>query len=193
MTQATEGPEWAWYYTQHEERWHGGYATRQEALDAGIIEYAGEGFLICRARTQAIDFKIPGWRWLDLLDELNEEALDPDGDGTVFGKLTNLQLRALEEMVGDAIRAWADLFKLTPQSWTFAETRDQETIFATDAYDAARRRLYHLRLANMGWAARVDWRWNGLSALYPQTRHIVGRVETDADELAAALAEAGAP
>jgi hypothetical protein len=173
--------EWLWYFSQDEERWCGGHANRQDAIDEGIETYGGDPFLVCRARRRKIDFEIGAYRLVEALEDHNHEALDPDGDG-LFPKLTRGQGAHLSHVVGEAIRNWADYWGLAvADAWAFAETRDQETIFATAAYDEHRRRYWHMQVAQMGFRARFDWEWNKLFKLYPRTKSIVGRCESFLD------------
>lgn len=168
--------EWLWYFSQDEERWNGGCVSRQEAIDEGIRAYGGDPFMVCRARLAPIRFAPSGWRILEMLDDLNEEALDPEGDG-LFGPVTKGQEAHLSCVVAAAIEGWARYWNNTPASWSFAETRDEETVLAGDAYDDARRRDYHLRVADMGFFTLYDWQWRKLHELYPLTKGVVGRPE----------------
>jgi len=120
-----------WYVTQDEGRWTlAAAATRDEAVAFGRNEYNGEGFMVCEASKSEIDFEV------DVLNELegiNEERVDPDGDGVFMKQPTNEQEKELSGLVAEVIKAWAEKHELLPTSWAFAEQRCEETIEAIAA------------------------------------------------------------
>lgn len=121
---------WEWYVTQSEERWlQADATTRDEAVAFGRDEYNGESFMVCEATKGEIDFEV------DVLNELegiNEDRVDPDGDG-VFMNPPNLeQEKELSRLVGETIKAWAEKHDLCPTGWVFVEQRNEETIPAAE-------------------------------------------------------------
>jgi hypothetical protein len=165
---------WAWYYTQNEDRWNGGLSCREEAIEAGLLEFNGEPFMIARARKGELDFCIPGWRIIEILEELNEEVMDPDGD-SLFGRLSPGQEAHLSYLVGEAVSGWARYWGVLPSPWRFDDKMEVERILSTAAYDESRRRFYHLKIAQMGFHSTLQWDWQRLFAIYPETRHIANR------------------
>ena len=117
-----------WYVTQDEGRWTpAAAATRDEAVAFGRNEYNGEGFMMCEANKHEIDFEV------DVLNELegiNEDRVDPDGDGVFINRPTAAQEKELSSLVAEVIKSWADKHDLRPTAWAFAEQRGEETIEA---------------------------------------------------------------
>lgn len=121
---------WEWYVTQSEERWILANATtRDEAVAFGRDEFNGEQFMVCEANKHEIDFEV------DVLNELegiNEERVDPDGDGVFINRPTAAQEKELSSLVAEVIKSWADKHDLRPTPWAFAGLRNEETIPALE-------------------------------------------------------------
>lgn len=143
-----------WWISQDQERWHRaeGIASREGAIAFGRNEYAlGEPFYICEAALEKIDLRIPEWRLIELLEFINEERVDPDGDGSVFApRPTEDQLSELETRVEQAILQWMDVHALRAQSWAFREQRAEERIPDAREYPPDVRDRYHALVARMG-------------------------------------------
>ena len=152
---------WQWFYTQDEERWNFGGATREETIICGLCEYDGEPFLICRARKSVPVLTLRADELLERLDERNEEILDPDGDGTLFERVTRGQAAHLEYEIGETIRKWAAYWGIMPTTWVFAETEREESIRLGAGYDETARVYYDCRLQAMGRAADFEWSYRG--------------------------------
>lgn len=168
---------WQWWYSQDEERYCGPCASREDAVFEGFGEYDDEPFHVCEAKQGEIRTDIPAYRLLEYLDHLNEENVDPDGNGEVF-KTTNAQDRDLERIVGHAIRVWAVTNNLSLIGWSFEKSRNHEDIDVTSGdYGPWHRLYYHGKIAEMGRSSSWEWQWRKLFEIYPTTKTIIGRPE----------------
>jgi hypothetical protein len=174
--------QWQWYYSQCEERWSGPCRTRDGAIAEGLNEYSGEPFIICEARRSELCTDVTAYRLLEMLDELNEEFVDGDGDGRAF-PCSGYQERQLEKMVSQTIKHWCYLNKISLIGWAFAEQRNEERIdIDAPGYGEAHRIYYDQRLADMGRHALWNW-WEpwfsgkkvGLRTSYPLTLGVADR------------------
>jgi hypothetical protein len=141
-----------WYVSQDQERWFPcGDTTRAGAIEFGTDEFNGEGFYICEGARGDLDLRIPHFRLGEILELINEENMDPDGDGSILSLApTKEQLAALEDGVEKAIRDWfaANGFKTT--AWAFAKTRNEEYVPESRLYTTDDRYRYHALVASMG-------------------------------------------
>ena len=121
---------WEWYVTQDDEHWVlAAGTTRDEAVAFGRDEFNGEQFMVCEATKSEIDFQDGV---LNELEGINEERVDPDGDGVFINRPTNDQEKELSKAVAEVIKAWAEKHDLRPTSWAFAQQRNEEAIPALE-------------------------------------------------------------
>ncbi|CCJ07076.1 hypothetical protein [Methylocystis sp. SC2] len=140
-----------WFATQDRERWLATYCiTREGAIHVGRKSFDG-AFYIYQARREEIDLRIKSWSLMELLTAINDERVDPDGDGSVFRPApSEAQLSDLESCVETAIRQWAWKHELAPEAWAFAERRNEELIPDERDYPPDVRARYHALVARMG-------------------------------------------
>ncbi len=143
-----------WWVSQDQERWTpAGDTTRSGAIDFGMDEYNGEGFHICEARVGELNLRIPHYRLEETLELINEESVDPDGDGSVFSRApTKAELSALESRVETVIRDWFAANGFQTKAWAFAAQRNEEYVPQGRLYTPERRDEYHALVARMGGA-----------------------------------------
>ncbi|MBM3553628.1 MAG: hypothetical protein FJX45_18240 [Alphaproteobacteria bacterium] len=144
-----------YFVSQDQEGWTpAGDTTRGGAIEFGTDEYNGEGFYICEARRGEFDLRIPHYMLRERLELINEERIDPEGDGIFSREPTNDELSTLETCVEAAIRQWWIGCGLKIDACAFAEMRGVEMIRDDRLYTEEDRRRYHARIAGMGRAAR---------------------------------------
>ncbi|MBM3578785.1 MAG: hypothetical protein FJX40_14290 [Alphaproteobacteria bacterium] len=141
-----------WFVSQDQERWHpAGDTTREGAIEFGRDEYGGESFHICEAVLEKITLRVSNWRLIELLELINEERVDPDGDGSIFKpEPTQDQLSDLETRVEAAIGEWMAAHSLRAVAWAFGAQRNEERIPDEREYPADIRARYHAIVAHMG-------------------------------------------
>lgn len=142
-----------WWISPDRESWFPAddAATRRGAIAAGRGQYGYDAFYICMAARGEFDLKIPDWRLIELLDLINEDRVDPDGDGSIFSRdLTKEECADLESRVSATIKGWARETGVLAQAWAFAEQRDEERIPPARDYPPDIREHYHALVASMG-------------------------------------------
>lgn len=118
---------WQWYWSADGERFHGPFTSREEAIEEGReSDEEGVGFEIVEATKGRLQTAI--FRDLDQkLDDANEDNGDPDGE-TIAAQVTDVEWLDLETRLNDAIAKWADVNVIHKLVWTFATTRNRESI-----------------------------------------------------------------
>lgn len=117
----------AWWHSQDEERWNGPEDTREGAIQAGKGDYNGEAFMVMEAENGSYHMRPDGGRLVELLDEMNEDMGDPDGDSPFHG-VTAEQQKALEEVVGAAIVGWVTAYSIKTDTFRFVHESAIENI-----------------------------------------------------------------
>ena len=118
----------SWWHTRHEdERWNGPYKTREDAIAGGRVEYGADNFEICEAEQGM--YRTPCFYEIEeLMNNINEELIDPNGDGIFRAGLPPYKKIVLEHAVREAIQTWMELNGMRATAWAFENMRNQETI-----------------------------------------------------------------
>lgn len=142
-----------YWVSQDQEGWTpAGDTMRAGAIDFGTDEYNGEGFYICEARRGEYDLRILDYKIVEALELINEERINPEGDGIFSRAPTKDELSALETRVEAAIRQWWIGCGFNIEAWAFAAMRNVEHIRAERLYTDKEQRRWHARVAEMGGA-----------------------------------------
>lgn len=101
-----------WYYAQHEdaEHWYGAKDTRDEAIEAGRLNYDGQPFWLCAGHAMAhnldvFDDDVDGV--ISAFQRQNEELFGEDGQGDPETDWTDAQCRQLATRLNATFAAWA--------------------------------------------------------------------------------------
>lgn len=125
--------EWQWYWSVDQESYQGGpFATKEECVkDADdyckTCDY--DSFYIVEATKEPFDLEIEEYQLFDILDNNNEERVDPDGDG-FSTQLKKEDRLALLKRVNETIEDWSKSVQM-PHVWAFNDTRNEEQIAAS--------------------------------------------------------------
>lgn len=123
--------DWFWWASlDGGERYAIGPCETRKLLVAEIRANAfpGEVIHILEATKKSFSYRpFDGDEIYDMLDNLNVEKLDPDGDGSVIDeRVTAEQERELACALNDVLEAWVDKHGFRREEWAFADTRNDE-------------------------------------------------------------------
>ena len=126
----------SWWYTQDEEWWNGPCETREDAIADGREDYGADNFEICEAEQGM--YGTPRFYDIEeLMNNINEERTDPNGDGIFHSGLRPEQEHALEHAVREAIQTWMEANGMRTTAWAFENMRNRETIPGVDEPETA--------------------------------------------------------
>ena len=117
--------QWWWSLGADPESYHGPCETREEAMaEAQAGGGKEEGFTICEAdRSVPTAHVFDAFQVFERYEECNEECWGYDGADVVA---THEQKCDLEQMLGDAFRAWFKKHGIDQRAWRFDEHRCDE-------------------------------------------------------------------
>ena len=137
---AADQPSWGWWAGSSPEHFHiGPHPTRQEAIDAAVVERIGEfkdefgnwkiGLHILEAYKDSIDLSLhfEANDWLSLVDE-HQLVDDANENGDPLIDVTIEDEEDLQVRVRAAIRDWQAARNIVVEPYTFTKTRNPEYV-----------------------------------------------------------------
>jgi hypothetical protein len=131
--------EWAWYYSQNEERYEGPEKNREDAIQAATDSECGfceheDGSMDCvfhimeaRKVPLRLDSYFDADEWFEKLDDHLYDLSNQDGGSGLFEGISKEATADLQERVRAAIAAWHEAGN-TIVPWAFTESRNEETV-----------------------------------------------------------------